>query len=144
MWTYKPSEDSDRPAYSRNQHNLSWNQNRSWTAKEDAKFLNADNKDSDVSLCWAHMLESTFYHVSAHKIVLLSFPFYKTLILCTIFSACQMKISITKTCLYNFDPLKPHFYIIKLGFTGVFIIFLIFARKHRLWVLVRTASPRRF
>ena len=32
---------------------------------------------------------------------------------------------ITKTCLYNFDPLKPHFYIVKLGFTGVYIIFLI-------------------
>ena len=25
----------------------------------------------------------------------------------------------TKTYLYNFDPLKPHFYIVKLGFTGV-------------------------
>ena len=25
----------------------------------------------------------------------------------------------------NFDPLKPHFYIVKLGFTGVCIIFLI-------------------
>ena len=32
---------------------------------------------------------------------------------------------ITKTCLYNFDPLKPHFYRVKLGFTGVYIIFLI-------------------
>ena len=31
---------------------------------------------------------------------------------------------ITKTCLYNFDPFKPHFYIVKLGFTGVYIIFL--------------------
>ena len=31
---------------------------------------------------------------------------------------------ITKTYLYNFDPLKPHFYIVKLGFTGVHIIFL--------------------
>ena len=51
---------------------------------------------------------------------------------------------ITKTCLYNFDPLKPHFYIVKLGFTGVDIIFLISAQKHRLWVLVRTASPRQF
>ena len=51
---------------------------------------------------------------------------------------------ITKTCLYNFDPLKPHFYIVKLGFTGVYIIFLISAQKHRLWVLVRTASSRRF
>ena len=53
-------------------------------------------------------------------------------------------ISITKTCLYNFDPLNPHFYIVKLGFTGVYIIFLISAQKHRLWVLVRTASTRRF
>ena len=33
--------------------------------------------------------------------------------------------TITKTYLYNFDPLKPHFYIVKLGFTGVYIIFLI-------------------
>ena len=36
---------------------------------------------------------------------------------------------VTKTCLYNFDPLKPHFYIVKLGFTGVYIIFLISAKK---------------
>ena len=53
-------------------------------------------------------------------------------------------ICITKTCLYNTDPVKPHFYIVKLGFTGVYITFLISAQKHRLWVLVRTASPRRF
>ena len=32
---------------------------------------------------------------------------------------------ITKTCLDNFDPLKPHFYIVKQGFIGVYIIFLI-------------------
>ena len=32
-------------------------------------------------------------------------------------------INITKTHLYNFDPLKPPFYIVKLGFTGVYIIF---------------------
>ena len=53
-------------------------------------------------------------------------------------------LGITKTYLYNFDPLKPHFYTGKLGFTGVYIIFLISAQKHRLWVLVRTASARRF
>ena len=49
-------------------------------------------------------------------------------------------ISITKTYLCNFDPLKPHFHIVKLGFTGVYIIFLISAQKYRLRVLVRTAS----
>ena len=41
---------------------------------------------------------------------------------------------ITKTCLYSVDPLKPHFYTVKLGFTGVYIIFLISAQKQRLWV----------
>ena len=52
--------------------------------------------------------------------------------------------NITKICLYNFDPLKPHFYIVKLGFPGVYIIFVISAQKHRLCVFVRTASTRRF
>ena len=37
--------------------------------------------------------------------------------------------SITKTYLYNFYPLKPRFYIVKLGFTGVNIIFLITAQN---------------
>ena len=37
--------------------------------------------------------------------------------------------NITKTYLYNVDPLKPHFYIVKLGFTGVYIIFIISAQK---------------
>ena len=39
-------------------------------------------------------------------------------------------------------PLKPHFYIVKQWFTGVYIILLISAQKHRLWVLVRTASAK--
>ena len=39
--------------------------------------------------------------------------------------------TITKPHLYNFDPFKPHFYIVKLGFTGVYIIFFISAQKHR-------------
>ena len=51
---------------------------------------------------------------------------------------------ITKTCLYNFDPLKPHFNIVKLGFTGVYIIFHISAQKHRLWVLVSRGGPNEY
>ena len=43
--------------------------------------------------------------------------------------------TITKTCLYNFDPLKPHFYIVKLGFTGVNIIFhYLLLRSSLIWV----------
>ena len=55
-----------------------------------------------------------------------------------------LRCPITKSYLYNFDPLKPHFHIVKLGFTEVYIIFLISAQNYRLWVLVGTASPRRF
>ena len=42
--------------------------------------------------------------------------------------------------LEGFGVFKPHFYIVKQEFTGVYIIFLITAQKHGLWVLVRTAS----
>ena len=59
--------------------------------------------------------------------------------------ACWFESSITRTYLYNFDPLKPHFYIEKLGCTEVYIIFFfISAQKRRLWVLARTASARQF
>ena len=53
-------------------------------------------------------------------------------------------IYIRITCSCNVNPLTHHFYIVKLGFTGVFIFFLFLLLKHRLWVLVRTASLRRF
>ena len=61
---------------------------------------------------------------------------------------------ITKTRLYNFKPLKPHFYIVKLGFTGVSIIFLISAqnidcgypleRPRRIYVLSRNMKISEF
>ena len=50
---------------------------------------------------------------------------------------------IRKTCLCNVYPLEPHLYS-KMGYVGVYLFFLFFAPKHRLWVLVRTASARRF
>ena len=43
---------------------------------------------------------------------------------------------------YNFDPLKPHFYIVKLGFTEVYIhYFPYFCSEHRLWYSLE--PPRR-
>ena len=36
---------------------------------------------------------------------------------------------ITKTYLYELDPLKPHFYIVKLGFAGVYFISAISAKN---------------
>ena len=38
-------------------------------------------------------------------------------------------LTITKTYLYNIDPLQPNFYIVKLGFPGVYVNFLISAQN---------------
>ena len=62
----------------------------------------------------------------------------------TIVKGISMRTHQEKTCLYNFDPLKPHFYIVKLGFAGVYIIFLISAQKHRLWVLTRRGGSNEY
>ena len=43
-------------------------------------------------------------------------------------------IMLTRPC--NLHPRTPHFYIVNLVFTGLNIIFLIFAVKHRSWVYV--------
>ena len=48
----------------------------------------------------------------------------------------KLENQIWKSISRKHDSLKPHFYIVKLGFTGVYVIFLISAQKHRLWVLV--------
>ena len=50
----------------------------------------------------------------------------------------KFTLTIMQTSPCNEYPLTPHFYQVKLGFTGVYIFFLIFALKHRSWVLVRT------
>ena len=63
--------------------------------------------------------------------------FQTTFVVCFIFVLTNYRfernlyvmLNITKTYLYNFDPLKPDFYIVKLGFTGVYIIFLISAQN---------------
>ena len=51
---------------------------------------------------------------------------------------------ITKTCLYNFDPPWTPLLYSKTGVYRGIHYFSYFCSKHRLWVLVRTASPRRF
>ena len=48
----------------------------------------------------------------------------------SLFTTADPKNTILKTRLYNFDPLKPPFYIVKLGFTQVYIIFFLFLLKN--------------
>ena len=58
----------------------------------------------------------------------------------TLFGA--ILVSLRKHAYIILTPLNPTF--IKVRFIGVYIIFPISGQKHRLWVLVRTASPRQF
>ena len=44
----------------------------------------------------------------------------------------------------EYGAFKPHFNIVKLRFSGIYIIFFISAQKHRFLVLVRTATARLF
>ena len=49
-----------------------------------------------------------------------------------------------KTCLYNFDSLKTPLLYSKTGVYSGIHYFSYFAKKHRLWVLIRTVSLRQF
>ena len=41
----------------------------------------------------------------------------------------NIALDITKTYIYNVDPFKPHICIVRRGFTGIYIIFLISAQN---------------
>ena len=122
---------SSRPLFSIHTfYSIEWFSKRTviaWSDCVDAK--------ADLGLHCLHMPEDKFLHAMTHLMMLIGWRFF----------FCCFLLLITKTYLYNFDPLKPHFYIVKLGFTWVYIIFLISAQKHRrLWVLARTTSVRWF
>ena len=61
--------------------------------------------------------DAKFLHAVRKTLTAWMLKMFQVFIVCT----CQ---NIMKTCLYNFDPLKPHFYIVKLGFTGYTLFFL--------------------
>ena len=46
------------------------------------------------------------------------------------------------TCPCNVDPLTPHYFKVKLGFTGVYMIFLIFALKREPTIHVLSKSKK--
>ena len=101
-------------------------------------------RDCGIFLCrlYSHISNGSFFVF----VVLVLFLFYYPPLhsIHSMHSILWFCVSITKICLYNFDPPLTRFYAVKLGFKGVYISFLISAKKHRLWVLVRTASTRRF
>ena len=56
----------------------------------------------------------------------------------------QLQLPTLKHAYIVLTPLNPTIHSKNWGFAGVYIIFHISAQKHRLWVLVRTASAKRF
>ena len=79
-------------------------------------FLSPSTKDSSLK-------GKNFHQEGANPYLLEQTPF-------------QMGIAVHTSREHAFiilTPLKPYFYIERLGFTGVYIIFLISAQKHRLW-----------
>ena len=64
------------------------------------------------------------FYLNTFIFLVVRFSIYKAVPLLQFFIVCTSVISITKTYLYNFDPLKPHFYTVNLGFTRVYIFFL--------------------
>ena len=99
---------------------------------EDARYLMSRNK----VLTTLHVrLANTDQPVHLRILVSLRYPPKDALVFHRVLR------SITNRRLYNFDPLNPHLYMVKLEFTGVYIIF-ISAQKCRLSVLARTASTR--
>ena len=98
-------------------------------------------------VCWSEYSDSSFvygfisldYGLGTMTTTNYFYFIYTRVIRCT---------SSTKKYLYKFDPLKPHFYKVKLGVSGVYIIFLISAqkqivgtRKNRLGGAVLTSTP---
>ena len=90
---------------------------------------------SGVHVCWSEHSDSSFVYG------FMSLDYGLGTLTATTFRIMHAN---TKTCLNNFDPIKLHFYILKPGFPGLYIDFLISAQTHSLWVLIRTASARRF
>ena len=90
----------------------------------------SDCANDDLSLQWANTHSFRKYCAPAY---LSCFFFFVVFFFFFFFF-----FKLSQMAMYNITIL----YIVQLGFTGIYIIFLISAQKHRLWVLVRTASPR--
>ena len=96
-------------------------------------------------ICWSIYSKTLLTRTPMARLPRLSKSFFLSLRN----SSYSSRKHITKTCLYNFDPIVPHFYIVKLEFTGVYIIFSYFCikiyivgtRKNRLTEAVLKSTP---
>ena len=71
-----------------------------------------------------------------------NFPFF----LVVEYSICLNRCVFVMKYAFKMDFARVSFFYFWgfVGLTGVYISFLILLKEHRLWVLVRTASPRRY
>ena len=109
---YTPSKDSDQHAHP---HSLVGFFAVHFRGCQGPKCLQVDSKDTDQP---ARMMRGPVCGL-----------------LCS-GSDIHLALSSRKHAYIIFDPLTLHFLKLKLGFTGVYIVFLISAQTHRLWVIV--------
>ena len=107
------------------------------TDQEYNEAFSINNETGEISLLKALDFETNSYYQFTifAQVRLGTYIILAALCECVLSDMCAQRWHISKTRLYNFDPLKPHFYTVKLGFTGVSDIS---AQKHKLRVLVRT------
>ena len=75
-----------------------------------------------ISWCFFFFFFFFFFFALVCNVCVVGYSLFSILSFILIDRLCSVTV-ITKTCLYNFDPLKPHFFIVKLGVYRVFIIF---------------------
>ena len=97
---------------------------------KDAKFLHVYKEGSADQTAQMRRLIGVFLGRTCPKInFLILLIGYSRYSFTELFGVIDYIDDITKTYIYNFGLLKPHFYIIKLEFTGVYIIFFISAQN---------------
>ena len=116
MWTCAPKDDSDQPAHSRSL-GVTWR----ILDSQGCEFLVNNETLMRLVRMRSCFKSSLGVHVINNK-QLQPVLFF----LAVIPRSSHRHANIILT------PLKPHFYIVKMGFTGVYFIFLNFAQKRKL------------
>ena len=92
-----------------------------------SSFLLSVPREGCGSCSWSFPSNSIYISKPRLQSLVRSYPSYQSLNLVAFRG--DWILGITETPLYSFDPLKPHFYTEKMGFTGVYSNFLISAKN---------------
>ena len=107
-------------------------------------MLDLDSNAYPVSILYKSIVGRYRPVMVADRPITARYRFIKKASWVRIFKGNYLIITKTRLCIFDPPPLKTQLLYRKMGFTGVYIIFLISAIKHRLWAPVRTVWMRWF